>query len=527
MCAARPLAAHTRSAPCAAHGRHRRAHAAPPPPPPPRPQPTGADCSYPASSAVAAALSSIVDFPVTCPASRRRRLVGATAVDCSGAGEAQGFVGGCTSPRGSCGSSALSRLLALIYGSSQSAALTAALAGYNCSGGGSWTQAQATSGQAPAVVITYGSVSVTASTSLTASVSPSTSTSASVSPSATASGSATASASRTATTSLTVSVSPSTSPSASATASASPSVSATPSATPSVSATPPATPSVLATASVSASASVTATVSPSPLPPPCIVYVADRATPTGSVQALTAPLFANTAVASGLSAPQSVTIAPSGNVLATEVGSIFSIPGGSGAPQKLATGWIGDASGLALAANGDIYYALINGDKIYKVPGGNSTPVVYSSSFVSPYALAISGADMYVGCRTNANPPTPQNAFITKIANFSSGAPVTSTIGSGFSYPTQIAVNNATGDVYVSDKDLNAVFLIPSGKGNVTTAFVSYVTPWGVALASNGDVYYDDATVGKVYVLRNGSATSETLASGFSSPRNIALSAAC
>jgi len=101
--------------------------------------------------------------------------------------------------------------------------------------------------------------------------------------------------------------------------------------------------------------------------------------------------------------------------------------------------------------------------------------------------------------------------------------PGTTTIGSGFGYPADVAVDSV-GDVFVADAAYNAVDEIQSN-GTIRTLASGFNDPSGVALDSVGDVFVADYGNSAVKeILPNGSI--RTLGTGFSNPDSVAVDAA-
>jgi sugar lactone lactonase YvrE len=101
-----------------------------------------------------------------------------------------------------------------------------------------------------------------------------------------------------------------------------------------------------------------------------------------------------------------------------------------------------------------------------------------------------------------------------------------STLGSGFSFPTGVAVDGG-GNIFVTDSGHNAVkeILASGGYTTVNTLGSGFGTPTGVAVDGSGNVFVADEghNAVKEILASSGHTTVNTLGSGFSSPTGVAV----
>ena len=140
---------------------------------------------------------------------------------------------------------------------------------------------------------------------------------------------------------------------------------------------------------------------------------------------------------------------------------------------------------VAVDQAGNLYVANTSQPYLVKFPAGGGTPTpvsLASSDAVS--ALAMDANDnLYVGLTSG------ETGLVVRIAA-QGGA--TNQIGSGFEYPSGIAVDGA-GNVFVVDEALGKAFKIAANGGVQTTLNVSLVHGlYGIAADSAGDVFVPD-----------------------------------
>ncbi len=200
-----------------------------------------------------------------------------------------------------------------------------------------------------------------------------------------------------------------------------------------------------------------------------------------------------------------------GGTVAASAGSFFTLP-----PPTVATGAASSITNAGATLN-----ATVN-------PNGSTTTALFQystsptftptvsttigSGFTSPTGVALNAAgDVFVADEGN------QEVYEV----LTNGTVLT--IGSGFSTPADVAVNTV-GDVFVADLGHNAIKeVLPNG--TILTIGSGFNAPQGVAVDAAGDVFVADTGNSAVKeVLPNG--TIRTIGSGFNQPRSVAVDAA-
>lgn len=142
-------------------------------------------------------------------------------------------------------------------------------------------------------------------------------------------------------------------------------------------------------------------------------------------------------------------------------------------------------------------------------------------SVVEPWGVALDkSSNLYVGGYGGTD-----SVFELSLA---SGYSVPTTLGSGFSYPANVAVDKH-GDVFVADSGNSAIkeILAAGGFTTVKTLGSGFNHPLGVALDAIGDVFVADTSNGAVkeILAAGGYTTVSILNSGFSTPAGVAVDA--
>jgi len=240
------------------------------------------------------------------------------------------------------------------------------------------------------------------------------------------------------------------------------------------------------------------------------------------------PAGSNTAVVigSGFSSPDEVAVDGAGNVYVADYGN-------NAIKQIKPVGgfYIGPFLPAGLAFNSTT--GVISGTPAAASPATNYTVSVYNFAGTSSATLNIT---------VNSSTPTvsyttphtyAMNTAITPLAPTSSGIAAisygntTTTLGSGFSGPTGVAVD-AAGDVYVADRGNKLVKKIPAGNPvgtGPTTISSGFSQPYGIAVDAAGDVYVADYGASAVYKVAAGSNSRVTIGSGFKTPTGVAIDA--
>ena len=173
------------------------------------------------------------------------------------------------------------------------------------------------------------------------------------------------------------------------------------------------------------------------------------------------------------------------------------------------------------AAKGNkVYTASNNTDTILLVnAGGCDSIVTLNLTINNPPNISYSGVSNTFPIGTAISSLSPSNTGGAPTAGTSN--PTITTLGSGFSGPTGVAVD-AAGEVYVADANNNAVKKIVGS--TVTTLGSGFNGPTGVAVDAAGAVYVADASNNAVKKIVGSTVT--TLGSGFNIPIGVAVDAA-
>jgi len=160
--------------------------------------------------------------------------------------------------------------------------------------------------------------------------------------------------------------------------------------------------------------------------------------------------------------------------------------------------------------------------------------ITLASGFSLLNGVAVDGAgDVFLA---NGIGTAPDGAVYELLAANGSipASPTVRTLGSGFNWPTGVAVD-AAGDVYASDAGNKTVYEmlavnggVPASSVNIRSLGSGFDTPSNVALDAANDVYLTDSAGSAVYEIEavNGSVpaanpTIVTLGTGFSSPEGM------
>jgi len=260
---------------------------------------------------------------------------------------------------------------------------------------------------------------------------------------------------------------------------------------------------------------------------------------------------AGASIGSGLSAPAGVAIDANGDVFVADTGNsrVVMIPnklsGLSTASQTAVTttGFtLKNPQGVALDALGNLYIADTGNARVLKLANPlsgsvNTAPVTVGTGLTSPYAIAVDALNnVYIADKgASAVVLIPGGGFTgTSTANTGSG--VQTTVGTGLSAPTGVAVD-ASGSLYVADGGNARIVKIPSLSGVLTSAsqttLIGGLTkPFGIATDQTNDLFFTDMSAPKVvFVQRSGanSGTASTIsfgsvASGTTVNQTVALS---
>ncbi len=213
------------------------------------------------------------------------------------------------------------------------------------------------------------------------------------------------------------------------------------------------------------------------------VYVADQY--NNAVKEILAPDYTTVnTLGSGFFDPAALAVDGSGNVYVadTQNNAIKEIlaPGYT-TINTLGSGFHGP-SAIALDASGNVFVGDTDNSAVKEIvaAGGYTTVNTLGSGFSYPYGIAVDGSgNVYVGDTNN-------NAVKEIVA--ASGYTTVNTLGSGFTYPLFGVAVDASGDVYVADGGNNTVYEMQAVGGSIppsptiVTLGSGFNYPTGVAL---------------------------------------------
>ncbi len=178
--------------------------------------------------------------------------------------------------------------------------------------------------------------------------------------------------------------------------------------------------------------------------------------------------------------PKDIVVDASGNIYQADQGSgtIYKITPAGVITQITGPG-MSIPDGMAIDAAGNIYAADQSSGDVYKIAPGATVATVYASGLTNSYGITINNAtgDVYV------SEFSPTNNII-KIA---SGTLTKTVFASGFSNPRNLIID-AAGNVYLADLGANSIIKItPAG---VTSTFLTGLSsPRSMVIDPFGDIY--------------------------------------
>jgi sugar lactone lactonase YvrE len=209
-----------------------------------------------------------------------------------------------------------------------------------------------------------------------------------------------------------------------------------------------------------------------------------------------------------------ITTDAAGNVYYTTFNTnnngVYKVAVGSGITTPLVGGLqLGD--GVAIDGAGNVFYTDYNAGTVNELLGGTGTPILIATE-PSPEGLAFDAqGNLYVVVSGN------QNVVKLLAGSF---APST-TYGTGLAHPQSVAVD-ASGNVYITDRDGNqAVVVTPDGTTQNTIA-TGITTPAGITLDAAGNIYIAVIGSAELEEFAAGTYTPTTLGS-FVQPAFVAL----
>ncbi len=209
-----------------------------------------------------------------------------------------------------------------------------------------------------------------------------------------------------------------------------------------------------------------------------------------------------------------------GNLFYADYGNgIFETVGGDPNTEVQFDGNVTNPTGVAIDQRGDLFMA--TGTGVLKLPAGGDTshPVSVGSTASAPQGVAVDAVGNVFIADTNNNRvvEVPANGG-PQITIY--GGPKTSSLGSP-NLPNGVAVDSA-GDVLIADTMNNRVLKVrPSGVVSTVGSGLSY--PEGIALDANGDVFIANAGGADVVEVPADGSTQTMVGSGFSRPSGVAV----
>jgi protein phosphatase len=156
-------------------------------------------------------------------------------------------------------------------------------------------------------------------------------------------------------------------------------------------------------------------------------------------------------------------------------------------------------SGVAVNANGDVYVADTENNRVMKISADSGTPTVLRfTGLKEPICLAVdTKGNVYVIDQTKTD--QGKNRLLKLAADSNKQELVASF--AGVDDPTGVAVD-AGGNVYITDGHDHQVLKFSAGSSNPTgVPFTGLSSPSGVAVDTGGNIYVTDDDTGKVVKL--------------------------
>ena len=160
--------------------------------------------------------------------------------------------------------------------------------------------------------------------------------------------------------------------------------------------------------------------------------------------------------------------------------------------QTLTISGLGLAQGIAEDATGDLFIADSGNGVVLEVPGGSGAPQTIASGLTNPHSVAVDAAgNVYVSSDN-------------QVSEYPAGGGTAVPLGSGYVTPQSVAVD-ASGTVYVADTgNAQIVKVVPGGGSQSVIAMTGLSAPHGVTLDATGNVYVSDG--GNVYEVNRSQA---------------------
>jgi DNA-binding beta-propeller fold protein YncE len=228
-----------------------------------------------------------------------------------------------------------------------------------------------------------------------------------------------------------------------------------------------------------------------------------------------------TAIGASWHAPSSIAVDAAGNtyVADSSTGGIYK----NGNATAIASGF-SLPSAVAVDAAGNLYVADTGNNRIRKVPyvsGAYGTAVTIYTGLSGPSGLALDdNGNLYVADSGNSR------VLLLASAGGQQLGTVVTTIGSGFTTPVALAVDNYGNNLYVADNGTKTVVQLALATSVQTTVLSGLTTAAGIAVDASDSLYVVDngaQTISRVGNNQGSFGSSTTLATVVGKPTAIAL----
>jgi len=183
------------------------------------------------------------------------------------------------------------------------------------------------------------------------------------------------------------------------------------------------------------------------------------------------------------------------------------------------------SSGVAMDANGDVFIADTDNNRVVEVPAHGGAQVTLGDGLAEPHGLAVDGAgDVFIADTGNSRVvevPANGGAQIT-LGCGHQAAQCLHLAGSGLSQPQGVAVDGA-GNAFIADTGNRRIVEITHDSSGEITLGDGFMNPYGVAVDANDDVFVADGGLNEVIELPAGGGASSAVATGLNSPTSLAV----
>jgi sugar lactone lactonase YvrE len=168
--------------------------------------------------------------------------------------------------------------------------------------------------------------------------------------------------------------------------------------------------------------------------------------------------------------------------------------------------------GVAMDANGDVFVADTDNNRVVEVPANGGAQVTLGDGLAEPHGLAVDGAgDLFIADTGN-----------NRVVEVPAGGGAQITLGSGLNQPHGVAVDGA-GNLFIADTGNRRVAEITNDSSGVITLGDGFMNPYGVAVDANDNVFVADGGLNEVVELPAGGGQSSVVAANLNSPNSVAV----